>query len=138
MPQLPGNLQASPIWQRDGIPRGPEPGLQTYPGSPPKQSGWDAESTDELAMLQINLPRTACGDMTMATSQWSSTPITSPHSLTECPSDTVTRFSMGEEVEKLLSGALSNTPEVSCTHFPQETTTHGTQYSNSQPGESLF
>ena len=40
-------------------------------------------------------------------------PISSPHSVTECLSDTVTRLSMGEEVEKLLSGALSNTPEQS-------------------------
>ena len=79
----------------------------------PKQSVWDTESTNKLAILQINLPSTTHGDATMAASQWSSKPISSPHSVTECLSDTVTRLSMGEEVEKLLSGALSNTPEQS-------------------------
>ena len=80
----------------------------------PKQSVWNMESTNEPAMLQVNLPRTTHGDMTMATSQQSSKPISSPHSVTECPSDTVTRPSMEEEVERLLSGALSNMPEQSC------------------------
>ena len=49
----------------------------------------------------------------MATSQQLSMPISSPHSVTECLSDTVTRPSMEEEVEKLLSSTLSNTPEQS-------------------------
>ena len=79
----------------------------------PKQSVWDSGSTNEPAMLHINLPSTFGGDMTVATSQWSSMPISSPHSVTECLSDTVTRNSMGEEVEIFLSGALSNTPEQS-------------------------
>ena len=79
----------------------------------PKQSVWDAESTNEPAMLQINLPSITHGDMTMATSQWLSMPISSPPSVTECPSDTVTWLSMGEEVEKLLSGTLSNTSQQS-------------------------
>ena len=43
----------------------------------PKQSVWDMESTDELAMLHINLPSTTHGDATMATSQWLSMPISS-------------------------------------------------------------
>ena len=79
----------------------------------PKQSVWDVESTNKPAVLQINLPSTTHRDVTMATSQWLSMPISSPHSVTECPSDTVTRPSMEEEVEKLLSSALSNTPEQS-------------------------
>ena len=79
----------------------------------PKQLVWDVESTDKPAMLQINLPSITHGDATMATSQWSSMPISSPNTVTECPSETVTRLSMGEEVEKLLSGALSNTLEQS-------------------------
>ena len=79
----------------------------------PKQSVWDVESTDEAAMLHITLPSTIHGDMTMTISQWLLMPISSPHSVTECPSNTVTRLSMGEEVEKLLSGTLSNTPEQS-------------------------
>ena len=78
-----------------------------------KQLIWDAESTNEPAVLQINLPSTTHGDVTMATSQWLSRPIPSPHSVTECPSDTVTRPSMEEEVEKLLSSALSKTSEQS-------------------------
>ena len=41
----------------------------------PKQSVSDAESTNEPAMLQVNLPRTTCRDVTMATSQQSSMPI---------------------------------------------------------------
>ena len=64
-------------------------------------------------MLQINLPSTTHRDMAMAASQQSLTPISCPHSVTECSSDTVTRPSMEEEVEKLLSGTLSNTPEQS-------------------------
>ena len=64
----------------------------------PKQLVWDAESTNEPAMLQINNPSTTHRHVTMAASQWSSMPISSPHSVTECPSDTVTRPSMEEEV----------------------------------------
>ena len=97
----------------------------------PKQPVWDVESTNELVMLQINLPSTTGEDATMAASQWSSMPISSPHSVTECLSDTVTRLSMGEEVE---NSCLAHCP----THqssllypFPQETTTHGTQHSSS-------
>ena len=44
----------------------------------PKQSVWDAESTNEPAMLQVNLPRPACRDVTMAACQWSLMPISSP------------------------------------------------------------
>ena len=97
----------------------------------PKQLVWDMESTNKPAMLQVNLPRTTHGDVTMATSQWSSMPISSLPSVTECPSDTVTRPTMEEGVERLLSGTLSNMPEKYCAHFPQETTTHGTQHSSS-------
>ena len=79
----------------------------------PKKPVWDADSTNKLTMLQINLPSTTHGDMTMATSQQLLMPISSPHSVTECLSETVTRLSMGEEVEKFLSGTLSNTPEQS-------------------------
>ena len=88
-------------------------GLQTDMGSPP-QTVWDVESTNEPAMLQVNLPRTTHRDKTMATFQWSLIPIFSPHSVTECPSDTVTRPNMEEEVERLLSSTLSNMPEQSC------------------------
>ena len=77
----------------------------------PKQSVWDVESTNEPAMLQVNLPTPTCRDVTMAASQQLSMPISSPHSVTECPSDTVTRPSMEEEVERLLSGTLSNMPD---------------------------
>ena len=65
-------------------------------------------------MLQVNLQRTTCRDMAMAASQWFSMPISSLHSVTECPSDTVTRPSIEEEVERLLSSALSSMPEQSC------------------------
>ena len=71
-------------------------------------SVWDAESTNEPTMLQVNLPRTTCRDVTTATSQWSSMPISSAHSVT------VTRPSMEEEVERLLSCTLSTMPEQSC------------------------
>ena len=77
----------------------------------PKQSVWDEECINKPVMLQVNLPSTTHGDVTMAATQQSSTPISSTHSVTECPSDTVTRPSMEEEEEKLLSGTLSNTPE---------------------------
>ena len=78
-----------------------------------KQLVWDEESTNELAMLLVNLPRTTHGDVTMTTSPWSSMPISSLHSVTECPSDTVTRPSMETEVEEHLSGILPNTAEPS-------------------------
>ena len=80
----------------------------------PKQSVWDAESTNRPATLQVNLPRTTCRDVTMATSQQLLMPISSPHSVTECLSDTITRPSMEEEAERLLSGTLPNMPEQSC------------------------
>ena len=80
----------------------------------PKQLVWDMESTNEPAILQVNLLRTTHRDVTMATSQWSSMPISSPYSVTECPSDAVNRPSMEKEVERLLSGTLSNMPEQSC------------------------
>ena len=93
----------------EGLNRGFKPILVPLP----KQSVWDVEPTDKPAMLQINLPSTTHRDATMATSQWPPMPISSPYSVTEWPSDTVTRLSMGEKVEKLLSSALSNTPEQS-------------------------
>ena len=80
----------------------------------PKQLVWDTESTNEPVMLQVNLPRTTHRDVTMAASQWLLMPISFLHSVTECLSDTVTRPSMEKEVERLLSGTLSNTPEQSC------------------------
>ena len=88
-------------------------GLEPIWVSLPTQSVRDAESTNEPAMLQINLPSTTHRGMTTSASQQSSMPISSPHSVTECLRDTVTRPSMEEEVEKLLSGSLSNTPEQS-------------------------
>ena len=54
----------------------------------------------------------------MAASQQLLMLISSPHSVTECPSYTVTRPIMEEEVEKLLSGTLSNTPEQSFEPVP--------------------
>ena len=74
-------------------------------GSPPQTVIWDMESTNQPE------PRITNRDVTMATFQWSSMPISSPYSVTECPSDTVTRPSMEEEVERLLSATLSNMPE---------------------------
>ena len=80
----------------------------------PKQLVWDMESTNKPAILQVNLPRPTHRDMTTAVTQQSSMPISSPKSVTECPSDTVTRPSVEEEVERLLFGTLSNMPEQSC------------------------
>ena len=50
----------------------------------------------------------------MAASQQSSMPISCPHSVTECMSDTVSRPSMEQEVERLLFSALPNMSEQSC------------------------
>ena len=80
----------------------------------PKQSAWDAESTNEPAMLQVNLPRTTHRDITTAACQWWLMLISSPHSVTEFQSDTVTRPSMEEEVDRLLSSTFPNMPEQSC------------------------
>ena len=80
MPQLTGNLQASPVWQEVVYLEGLNGGFKPIWVPLPKQPFWDAKSTDELAMLEMNLPSTTCGDMTMAASQQSSMPISSPHS----------------------------------------------------------
>ena len=86
----------------------------------PKQSVWDMESPNEPAMLQVNLPRPTCRDVTTAASQWSLMPISFPHSVTECLSDTVTRPSMEEEVGRHLSGTLfQHARTVWCTCLPR-------------------
>ena len=82
----------------------------------PKQSVWDTVSTNEPAMLQINLPSTTHGDMTMATSQQLSMPISSPHSVTECLSDQTQHGGRGRET--LILHIVQHARTVSCTCFP--------------------
>ena len=62
----------------------------------------EVESTSEDTQLQITLPRTTQGDSLGAIPLWSSTPVSSPYSITECPSKVVTGPSMTEEIEELL------------------------------------
>ena len=74
-------------------------GLKLLQVSLPKLPIWDldshAEPAHEPMLLQINLPRII--------PQWSLTPISSPHSVTECPSNMVSHLSMTMEIEELLS-----------------------------------
>ena len=67
----------------------------------PKQSIWDAKSTGKPAVLQVNLPRITPGDKPIIAPQWSSMPISTPHSVTEYPSDIATGPSMVKEIQGL-------------------------------------
>ena len=54
-----------------------------------------------LSILQVNLPRTTPGDKLIVAPQQSSMLISTPHSVTEYPSDIATSPSMVEEIEGL-------------------------------------
>ena len=88
-------------------PEGLNGGLELLWVSLPKLPIWDldshVESAHEPTLLQVNLPR--------FTPQWSSTPISSLHSVMECPSDMVSCPSITMEIEELLSIAVPNNPE---------------------------
>ena len=81
-------------------------GLWKHCGFPPKLLIWDAESTTKPAILQVNLPRTTPGDRPIVAPQWSSMPISTPHSITGYPSDIATGPSMAEEIEGILSSTM--------------------------------
>ena len=79
----------------------------------PKPPIWDldphVESSHKPTLLQVNLPRITHGGKLSITSQWFTMPISSPHSVMECPSDMVPYPSMTMEIEELLSCAMFNT-----------------------------
>ena len=87
-------------------PEGVNGGLGPLQVSLPRQSIWDAESTNKLAVLQVNLSRTTPGDKPIIAPQQLSMPISTPHSITEYPSDIATGPSMAEEIEGILSSAM--------------------------------
>ena len=82
----------------------------------PKLPIWDTESTCKPTQLQVTLPRTTWGDIPKAIPQWSSTPISSLHSVTGCPSDIATGPGMVEEIEELLSSTMLKMPGQPSTH----------------------
>ena len=88
-------------------------GVVTYPGALdgglepvqvtlPKLPLWEVESTSKDTGLQITVPRATQGDSLEAVPLWSLTLVSSPHSITECPSKVVTGHRMMEEIEDLL------------------------------------
>ena len=88
-------------------PEGLNRGLELMWVSLPKLPIWDLDSHlgpfHKLMLLQVNLPRIA--------PQWSLTPISSLHSVTECPSNMVSCPSMTMEIEELLSIAMPDNVE---------------------------
>ena len=66
--------------------------------------------------MQITLPGPTQGDIPKAIPQWLLMPISSPHSVTECPSDLATGPSMAEELEELISGASLKMPRQPPAH----------------------
>ena len=81
-------------------------GLGTLQVPLPKQSVWDAKSTGEPAILQVNLPRTTLADELFIAPQQSSMLISTPHSITEYPSNIATGPSMAEDIEGLFSSTM--------------------------------
>ena len=63
---------------------------------------WEMGSTSEDTQLQITLPRTTQGDCPETIPLQLLTPVSSPHSITECPSKVVTGPSLTEEITDLL------------------------------------
>ena len=91
-------------------PKGLNGGLEPLWVTLPNLPLWEAESTSEDTWLQITLPRPTQGDSPGAVSLWLLTPVSSPHSITECPSEVVTGPSMTEEIEELLSNPMFKMP----------------------------
>ena len=81
----------------------------------PKLPIWEMGSTSEDTQLQITLPRTTQGDSPEAVPLQSLTPVSSLHSITECPSKVVTGPSLTEEITDLLSNPLFEMPGESST-----------------------
>ena len=88
-------------------------GLEPLWVSLPKLPIWyldpHGESACKPALLQVNLPRITGGGKLSVTPQWFSTPISSLHSVTECPSDMVPCPSMMMEIQELLSSTIIDT-----------------------------
>ena len=77
----------------------------------PKLPIWEVESTGKATQLQITLPKTTQGDFPKAILQWSSMPVSSLHSVTECPREIATSPSIMEETEELLLNPMSKCQE---------------------------
>ena len=98
-------------YSQGGLKGGLEPVWVTLPKLPLCEMG----STSEDTQLQITLPRTTQGDSPEAVPLWPSTPISSPHSITDCPSKVVTGPSPSEEIADLLLNPMSKIPGESST-----------------------
>ena len=88
-------------------PEGLNRGLEPLQVSLPKLPIWDwdshVESACEPTILQVNLPRII--------PQWSLAPMSSPHSVTECPSNMVSCPRMTMKIEELLSITMPDNSE---------------------------
>ena len=76
----------------------------------PKLPLWEEKSTSKDTQLQITLPTTTQGDSPGAIPLWLLTLVSSPHSITECPSEVFTGPSMMEEIEELLLNPMFEMP----------------------------
>ena len=79
-------------------PEGLNGGLESVWVTLPKLPHLEVESTSKDTQLQITLPRTTQGDSLGAVPLWSLTQVSSPHSMTECPSKVATGLSTMEEI----------------------------------------
>ena len=91
-------------------PEGLNGGLELVWVTLPKLPIWEAESTGKATQLQITLPRTTQGDSPKAIPVWLLMLVSSPHSVTECPSERVAGPSMMEEIEELLLNHMFEMP----------------------------
>ena len=76
----------------------------------PKLPLWEIGSTSKDTWLWITLPRTTQGDSPEAVPLWSLTTVSSPHSITECPSEVVTGPSLTKDIADLLSNPMFEMP----------------------------
>ena len=96
-------------------PGGINGGLEPVQVTLPKLPLWEMGSTSEDTQLWITLSRTTQGDSLEAVPLWSLTLVSSPHSVTECPSKVVTGPSLTEEIADLLSNPMFKMPGESST-----------------------
>ena len=113
--QPPGGLPTTSLGWGGDIPRGSKWGSRTSVGQSTKATTLEMGSTSKDIWLQITLSRTTQGDSPEAVPLWLLTPVSSPHSVTECPSEAVTGPSLTEKITDLLLNPMMETPGESST-----------------------
>ena len=91
-------------------------GLEPVWATLPKLPLWEMGSTSKDTQLCITLPRTTQGDSPEAVPLSSLTLVSSPHSITVCPSEVVTGPSLTEEIGYLLLNPMFEMPGEPSTH----------------------